>query len=108
MPQVSLCFRCNHRARFLEAIGDKYQPRPRHECGDVKSSKWTCYMYEPTQPATLKVNDGDERPAFAGPMISARMACTGQLDAGMGIGFHIRTDDDGREMYTPYWTTTDS
>ena len=51
---LSLCFRCNHRARNLETNG-RHQPRV--ECGDQDRSKWSCYMYQPVRPLVLERND---------------------------------------------------
>ena len=64
----SLCFRCEHRAQFLEK---GFQPRC--ECGDIKSSKWSCYMYSPVRPIVLVKSDkSDKRPQFGPWMISSR------------------------------------
>ncbi|RLI00941.1 hypothetical protein DRO38_05730 [Candidatus Bathyarchaeota archaeon] len=63
----SLCYRCEHRANFLEKA-----MRPRWECGEINSSKFSCYMYKPVRPVKTKVNKGDKRPQFAGAMVSAR------------------------------------
>jgi hypothetical protein len=62
-----LCFRCDHRAKFLE-IGSQ----PRYECGQTGQSVCGCYMYKPVKPVILKRNKGDRRPQFAGYMLSAR------------------------------------
>ncbi len=67
-----LCFRCEHRAAFLEGGG-----RPRSECGDVKTSKIGCYMYKPCKPVIMEKIKGDPRPAHGGPMMGARMRATG-------------------------------
>ena len=63
-----LCFRCEHRAKFLE---DGHAPRC--ECGDIESSKCGCYMYKPCLPVIVKPSEGEERPMFAAPMISGRI-----------------------------------
>ncbi len=52
-----LCYRCEHRAQFLEE-----GRRPRHECGNVESSVMGCYMFKPTKPITIKPREGDDRP----------------------------------------------
>ena len=89
-----LCHRCDHWARFLEGKG-----RPRFECGDVVHSchecngtgeykdkkctncngsgyilntKHSCYMYKPVQPIVIAKDKDDNRPQFAGSIISAR------------------------------------
>lgn len=67
-----LCFRCEHRALYFES-GRIH--RPRHECGDVETSKFSCYMYQPVKPVVLAKMAGDRRPQFAGFMISARSKC---------------------------------
>jgi len=69
-----LCFRCLHRARYLDAKAKnaKYVPRPRLECGDITTSKYTCYMFKPNLPIITIPRKGDLRPRFAGSMISSR------------------------------------
>jgi len=70
-----LCFRCEHRARNLDAklAGAKYVPQPRCECGDIGTSKASCYMFMPCLPVVTKpANTADPRPRFAAPMISSR------------------------------------
>lgn len=63
-----LCFRCEHRANYLENGS-----QPRCECGDIKSSKYACYMYKPVRPVVLSpLNKEDKRPRFAGSFISKR------------------------------------
>lgn len=52
-----LCFRCEHRALFLEN-----GHRPRCECGDIESNKMGCYMYRPVRPVTLGKKSDDPRP----------------------------------------------
>ena len=46
-----LCYRCEHRAEFLCNKGKR---RPRHECGVIDTSKYSCYMYQPVKPVILK------------------------------------------------------
>lgn len=62
-----LCFRCEHRARFLEV-----QNGPRCECGDVKLAVYSCYMYQPVVPFVLEANEGDDRPIGAPWMVAPR------------------------------------
>lgn len=64
-----LCFRCEHRARFFENGS-----RPRLECGDVESAKYSCYMYRPVSPVVLTHDSLDPRPALGPPMISSRVS----------------------------------
>ena len=75
-----LCFRCEHRARFLQAelMKEDYVPRPRFECGDVKQSKHSCYMFQPVKPCIIARNKLEKkifkgvRPIFGPSMISSR------------------------------------
>jgi len=72
-----LCFRCEHRARFLEdqLAGEKHCRRPRCECGDVSTARYSCYQFRPVSPvvlARLKPTEEDPRPRFAGAMLSCR------------------------------------
>ena len=64
-----LCFRCEHRAKFLET-----GVQPRVECGDVKSSKAACYMFVPTHPVVTKEwkRPEDKRIRFGGTLFGTR------------------------------------
>jgi hypothetical protein len=62
-----LCFRCESRAKFLET-----KMAPRSECSQINKAVTGCYMYSPVIPVILKKNKNDDRPQFAGYMISAR------------------------------------
>jgi hypothetical protein len=62
-----LCFRCEHRAQFLENGS-----QPRYECGQVKDSKSGCYMFKPCKPVLVKSDKDDPRPQYGPPMISSR------------------------------------
>jgi len=62
-----LCFRCEHRARFMETGSG-----PRCECQDREKAVYSCYMYMPVKPIITKRNDGDKRPQFSGYALSAR------------------------------------
>ena len=63
-----LCFRCEHRAKFLET-----GQRSRLECGDIETSKAGCYMFTPCYPVITEPLDTDNpRPRFAAPMFSSR------------------------------------
>ena len=63
----SLCFRCEHRARFHERGW-----RPRMECGS-EGSVCSCYMYKPVLPVwTAPSDQSDARPRFSMPLISSR------------------------------------
>lgn len=60
----SMCFRCEHRAQFLESKGEH---RPRLECGDVQTSKIACYMFMPVKPLVVeKLDMNDPRPLSVG------------------------------------------
>ena len=65
---MSLCYRCEHRAKNKETCG-KYQPR--YECG-TDDSVGSCYMFQPVRPIAIKANKGDDRPIAAGWALSAR------------------------------------
>ena len=65
---MSLCYRCEHRAINKEDPDE----HPRYECG-TDDSVGSCYMYKPVKPVLLSPNKGDDRPVFAGSLISARM-----------------------------------
>jgi len=64
---MSLCYRCEHRAKYLET-GE----RPRFECGEVGKSKSSCYYYVPIMPIVLQRDKGDKRPVAAPWLFSAR------------------------------------
>ena len=62
-----LCFRCEHRARFLED-----GVRPRFECGETARSNIGCYMFTPCRPIVMSKVEGDPRSAHGG-YFGARM-----------------------------------
>ena len=67
---MSLCYRCDHRLRFLE----HGKPRPRYECGQVKISMYSCYMFRPQRPIVVERDSPpteDPRPLAPG-MLSCR------------------------------------
>ena len=71
-----LCFRCEHRALFLETGA-----RPRCECGDIKTSKGGCYMFKPCAPQVLTRVDGyKDRPVGLPAAIAPRMYCEGPAE----------------------------
>ena len=51
--------------------------RPRYECGEIESAKFSCYMYRPVMPVLLKKQKEDKREQFAGWMLSARSEAAG-------------------------------
>ena len=64
---IGLCFRCEHRARYLET-----NQRPRLECSLTDKSVYSCYMYRPVKPVILEKNKNDRRYQLAPMMMSAR------------------------------------
>jgi hypothetical protein len=75
-----MCFRCEHRARHLEALAKKEHYQPRCECGDITSSKVGCYMFRPCHPLVTEPAQGDKRPRFGPAMIACREYVTRILD----------------------------
>jgi len=70
-----LCFRCEHRAMFLEN-----GHRPRSQCGDIEESMAGCYMFQPCRPVLTKPEKHTKRPRFAAPIISKREYAVRVLD----------------------------
>lgn len=66
-----LCYRCEHRARFLEGGS-----QPRYECGQP-GAIFSCYMFEPMKPLLLARDGKDRRPFPAGWAFSARVHSPG-------------------------------
>lgn len=66
---MSLCYRCEHRAKNKETKG---QHQPRYECG-TDDSVGSCYMFQPVKPIMLKRNEGDRRSIDAGWAFNARV-----------------------------------
>lgn len=65
-----LCFRCEHRALFLEGKG-----QPRCECGEINNQVCACYMFKPCMPVITTVLEYPgmaKRPRFSSPMLSSR------------------------------------
>ena len=85
----SLCYRCEHRACFLET-----GVRPRHECG-AAMSVISCYMYRPAMPVLLKRQKGDNRKQFAGWAFSARSEAVGMPDMDLAV----RREKNGSFLY---------
>jgi len=52
-----LCYRCEHRAQYLET-----GRRPRYECGLIEEAKHSCYMFIPAKPVFIERNEGEKRP----------------------------------------------
>lgn len=76
-----MCYRCEHRALFLEN-GD----RPRHECGEISTSKIACYMYKPCLPIVLtKLDESDIRIWPGSGLFAARSKAERLYEEGMII-----------------------
>jgi len=91
-PQ-GLCFRCEHRAEFLETGN-----RPRYECGDPTMNCLGCYMYLPVKPVVLeKLDPNDPRPQFSAPFISARSKFVA-IAKNLSLSRYVHGEES-----TPYW-----
>ena len=66
--KTGLCYRCEYRALYFE---EGYGSRS--ECQQSGAAVGSCYMFKPVAPIVLKRLKGDNRPALAAWMISARM-----------------------------------
>ena len=93
MKYQKLCFRCEHRVKFLEK-----GLRPRFECGETDNAVVGCYMYSPVKPVVLQVNEGDERPPVGPNMITARSHGIGILNCEATV---ISEDDIFSIYYVP-------
>jgi hypothetical protein len=74
---LGLCYRCEHRAVFLEA---GYHPR--FECGMEKMASSVCYMFMPCKPVAVAPQSGEKRPMFGPWMIAGRVQAQGLVDQG--------------------------
>lgn len=91
-----LCHRCENRVKYIETGHG-----PRYECQQTTSAVVSCYCYRPVLPVVLRVNDGDDRPVFAGAMISARMSGVKLAD---DLMLAVRqTTKNKQKLYTPYY-----
>ena len=70
-----LCYRCEHRAKFLET-----GIQPRCECGEINKAVYGCYMYKPVKPVVLLPDEDDDRPQFGPVFIAARSYYGGVAD----------------------------
>ena len=94
-PIMTLCARCEHRARAYETGHG-----PRCECTDLAHSYSSCYMYQPTAilimarcPTELQIH-GRKRP-MAGPwMFSARLVAAGIA----ATTLHMRVASDNESI----------
>ena len=71
-----LCFRCEHRAMFLET-----GYRPRFECGMEKEASSCCYMFMPCKPVAVAPTAGEKRPIFGPWMVAGRVQALGLVDS---------------------------
>lgn len=77
--EISLCHRCEYRARALETGRG-----PRFECSE-KISYQSCYMYCPVKPVILKPVLGDKRPIGSLWAISPRQYVLGVLEGDLKV-----------------------
>lgn len=76
MPK--LCFRCEHRCRANEIKMEKNQKgfdlsSPRAECSQSEISVFSCYMYKPVEPMTVRHAENSEGLEFPGSVSSKRV-----------------------------------
>ena len=91
--KTGLCFRCEHRAEFLE---DKI--RLRSQCGDTGKAVCSCYAYKPVKPLIIKRDRTDKvRPViFGGSVLSSRVETVGIKE----LGLYVKKCKEG---YLVYW-----
>lgn len=75
-----LCFRCEHRAQFLETGSG-----PRCECQMNTQQVVGCYMYRPCAPVVMKKASGDKRGVGDMVIVRARSHGTRLLDVNYRI-----------------------
>ena len=73
-PGHGLCFRCEHRAAFLET-----GIHPRFECGSSMAVHG-CYCFMPCKPVAVAPIDGEKRPIFGPWMLAGRIQSYGLVD----------------------------
>lgn len=94
---TGLCYRCEHRARYLEARGSDHPHQPRRECG-TDMSVWCCYMYQPVRPMlTRDMQQKGHMPAYGPAMLASRVEAVGPDES-----FELVLHQDGDGL-TPYW-----
>ena len=94
--KFGLCYRCEHRARFIENGHG-----PRCECGDVDRAVSSCYMYLPVVPVITKpLNTDDPRPVYGPPMIAGRVVYSKLADINEEIFLNLHQIDEG---YLALW-----
>ena len=72
-----MCYRCEYRAKFLEAGGGDNAPRPRYECGNITRSVSSCYMFMPCYPLEMKKDPNDSRALHVDWRIAGRPILVG-------------------------------
>lgn len=78
-----LCYRCEHRAKFLET-----GVRPRYECGEPEKSKYACYMYRPVVPMMLAPEEDDKRPIVGPAFLTCRSEAVKPADMQLIVSRH--------------------
>jgi hypothetical protein len=116
---AGLCHRCEHRIRNIE---DKYLRKPhahqpRCECGESGhvrddedgkptaapgGSKHSCYMYSPVRPLVMVRDMADDRPMFAGSLLSCRSHAARIADE-LDVCKAVHKPDLKKEEYLAYW-----
>jgi hypothetical protein len=73
-----LCYRCEHRAAYLEARKATGQGHaPRYECQQCEDATGGCYMFSPVRPLRLVPAPGERRPIGGPWMIAGRVRSVG-------------------------------
>lgn len=92
-----LCFRCEHRAKFLETSKYGEGDRPRFQCGTIEQSAHSCYMFHPVKPVvTVPLDRTDPRPRLASALVSAREMASVIPECRLRVRRHGR---DGAVLY---------
>lgn len=97
---IGLCFRCEHRAKFMESGRG-----PRSECKDSDSCVSGCYMYRPVVPVVTAPNKGDNRNPYWPSLIAGRsravrvakdeiVAYVREVDGGTVVLYGLKRDVD--------------
>lgn len=76
MPK--LCFRCEHRCKANELKMERNQTgldltSPRAECNQSEISVFSCYMYKPVEPMTVRYAENSEGIKYPGSVASRRV-----------------------------------
>ena len=72
----TLCFRCEHRAVFLEdseKAKDSSIPTPRYECRLINNSISSCYMFSPVKPLTIEKTEQEDPRGITLGILGARV-----------------------------------